>query len=116
MPEEVTQKRAMEVVIAWTTLPPEADAAGFARVLVDERLAACVTRCGPVRSFYRWQGGVEQADEQLLMIKTTRRRIDVLRARVIELHPYDTPEFIVAPVIDGAPDYLNWVSESTRSA
>jgi len=112
----MTQKSAKEAVVAWTTLPPETDATVFARVLVDERLAACVTCCGPVQSVYRWQGDVEREDEQLVMIKTTRRRVDALRARVIDLHPYDTPEFIVVPVIDGAPDYLHWVSDSTRSA
>ncbi len=109
------QVPAIDVVIAWTTLPPDVDAAAFARTLVEEQLAACVTGCGPVRSVYRWQGAVEQADEQLVMIKTTTPCVDALRARVIDLHPYDTPEFIVAPVIDGAPDYLRWVSESTRS-
>ena len=112
----MTQESAREAVVAWTTLPPEMDAAVFARVLVDERLAACVTCCGSVRSVYRWQDEVEQGDEQLVMIKTTRPRVDALRARVIDLHPYDTPEFIVVPVVDGAPDYLHWVSESTRSA
>ena len=111
----MTDQPVAYVVVAWTTLPPEADAAAFARTLVSERLAACVTRCGTVQSVYRWEGGIEQADEQLVMIKTTRSCVDALRARVIELHPYDTPEFIVAPVIDGARDYLQWVRDSTRS-
>lgn len=109
------QSGATDAVVAWTTLPPEVGAAGFARALVDERLAACVTCCGPVRSVYRWRNGVEHADEQLVMIKTTEPRIDALRARVVELHPYDTPEFIVVPITGGAPDYLRWVTESTRS-
>ena len=111
----MTQESAQEAVVAWTTLPPETDAAVFARVLVDERLAACVTCCGAVQSVYRWEGDVEQEDEQLVMLKTTRRQVDALRARVIDLHPYDTPEFIVVPVIDGAPNYLRWVSDSTFS-
>ena len=47
------------------------------------------------------------------MIKTARRHVETLRDRIVDLHPYDTPEFIVTPVIDGHPDYLRWVVGST---
>ena len=102
-----------DIVIAWTTLPPEADAAALAYALVQEQLAACVTIVGAVHSVYRWEGSVEASDEQLLMIKTARRHVETLRDRIVDLHPYDTPEFIVTPVIDGHPDYLRWVVGST---
>lgn len=103
-----------DIVAAWTTLPPEADAAAFARRLVEDRVAACVTVQGPVRSIYRWQGAIEEEPEQLVLIKTTRARVAALRERVVELHPYDVPELIVVPVIDGNAAYLRWVAESTH--
>lgn len=103
-----------DIVAAWTTLPPEADATAFARRLVEDRVAACVTVQGPVRSVYRWQGAVEEEPEQLVLIKTTRARAAALRERVVELHPYDVPELIVMPVIDGNAAYLRWVAESMR--
>lgn len=103
-----------DIVAAWTTLPPEADAPAFARRLVEDRVAACVTVQGSVRSFYRWQDAIEEETEQLILIKTTRSLVAALRERVLELHPYDVPELIVLPVIDGSPAYLRWVAESTR--
>ena len=102
-----------DTVVAWTTLPPEADAAALAHTLVEEQLAACVTIVGAIHSVYRWQGSVEASDEQLLMIKTASRRVNALRDRIVDLHPYDTPEFIVTMVLDGHPDYLRWIVDST---
>lgn len=107
---------AVTTVVAWTTWPHRADVAGFARTLVEERLAACVTTHSPVRSVYRWQGAVEEEDEQLLMIKTTAGRIARLRERMRQLHPAEVPELVVLPVVDGNPDYLAWVAESTGDA
>lgn len=103
-----------DIVTAWTTLPPEADASAFARRLVEDRVAACVTVQALVHSVYRWQGAIVEEPEQLVLIKTTRRCVAALRERVRELHPYDVPELIVLPVIDGNAAYLQWVTESTR--
>lgn len=102
-----------DTVVAWTTLPPEADAAALAHTLVEDQLAACVAIVGAIHSVYRWQGSVEASDEQLLMIKTASRRVNALRDRIADLHPYDTPEFIVTVVHDGHPGYLRWIVDST---
>ena len=105
--------RENDCVIVCTTLPTGADAEGLGRTLVTERLAACVSVQAPVRSVYRWQGAVESAAEQLLHVKTTARRVDDLRRRLRDLHPYDLPELVVLPIVDGDPAYLAWVVEST---
>ncbi len=103
-------------VVAWTTWPEGADVSGFARTLVEERLAACVTTHARVRSVYRWRGAIEEDDEQLVMIKTTADRIDRLRERMRQLHPAEVPELVVVSVVDGNPAYVAWVAESTREA
>ena len=113
--EQMT-KDSVATVIAWSTWPDRADVSGFARTLVEERLAACVTTHPRVRSVYRWQGAVEEDDEQLVMVKTTADRIDRLRERMRQLHPAEVPELVVLPVVDGSPAYLAWVAESTRDA
>ena len=100
-------------VVAWTTWPAGADVSGFARALVEERLAACVTVHAQVRSVYRWRGVIEEDDEQLVMIKTTANSINRLQARMRELHPAEVPELVVLPVVDGNPAYLAWVEEAT---
>ena len=102
--------------IALTTLPLDRDAEALARMLIDERLAACVNVLPPMRSIYAWKGVTEAADERQLVIKTTRDRLRELQIRLRELHPYDVPEFVVIPIAEGSSDYLAWLTESTRSS
>ena len=102
-----------DCVIVWTTLAADVDAARFAETLVAERLAACVTVQAPMDSVYRWQGGLEHDRERQVVIKTTADRLQALATRVHELHPYELPEFLVTPVVDGSDGYLAWVRAST---
>ncbi len=101
-----------DCLLALTTCPDPGSAARIARTLVDERLAACVSRLPGVTSTYRWQGGVEEDAEVLLLVKTTAARLPALRERLAELHPYDVPELIAVPVEDGLPAYLDWLRQA----
>ena len=101
-----------DVVIVLTTMPAEADIVAFSRALVDERLAACVSSSGEMRSVYRWEGNVTEDVERQVIIKTTAGRIEELRARMTSLHPYHVPEFIVLPSVDGSEDYFEWVRQA----
>jgi periplasmic divalent cation tolerance protein len=103
-----------DYVIVMTTLPGDADVAALARALVEARLAACVNILPPMESVYRWEGEIEQERERQLVIKTSRGRVAALWDRVRELHPYDVPEFVVLPIVDGNDAYLRWVGDSTR--
>ncbi len=108
---------ADEYVIALTTLPVDADATTFARTLVGERLAACASVLAPMTSVYTWEGDVAEEQERQVVLKTSREGIPALWDRVRELHPYDVPEFVVVPIIDGNDAYLRWIAESVgRSA
>ena len=74
-------------VVVLVTLPLEVNAGGFARTLVEERLAACISVSGEIRSVYRWEGQVQDDTEFLLVVKTQAERVGTLAARVDELHP-----------------------------
>jgi periplasmic divalent cation tolerance protein len=102
-------------VVVLTTLGADADAVALARVLVDERLAACVNVLPVMTSVYRWQGRVEQEREQQVVIKTSMERVGALEARLRVLHPHELPEFLVIPVTGGSEAYLGWVGESVKS-
>lgn len=106
----------MSVLVCLCTCPDEASAAAIAGALVRERLAACVNRLPAVRSTYRWQGRVEEAEEVLLLIKTTKDRLDDLIGRVQALHPYELPELIAVEAQGGLTPYLTWVDEQTRES
>ena len=100
-----------EFIVVYVTAGSTEEADRLARSLVDERLAACVNRIKSVQSVYRWQGKVEQSEEELLIIKTSRERFAALEKRVRELHSYSVPEVIALPVIDGSSNYLKWLKE-----
>ena len=101
-----------EYVLVWTTVSADAEWRRMASILVDERLAACVSASSEMESTYRWEGQVETSKERQLVIKTTAARVAALEARVRALHDYDLPEFIVVPVVGGSEAYLNWIKES----
>ena len=88
----------------------------LARVLVEERLAACGSVVPSMTSVYRWQGAVEEEAEALVMLKTTAHRVERLTARARDLHPYEVPEIVALPVAGGNAEYLAWVGEETRDA
>jgi periplasmic divalent cation tolerance protein len=72
----------MDFVIVLTTYPADRDPSSLAQALVTERLAACVNVLPPMQSIYRWEGQVEQATEQQLVIKTSAERVDAVRRRL----------------------------------
>jgi periplasmic divalent cation tolerance protein len=86
----------------------------LARALVDEHLCACVSVVPAVRSFFRWEGRVESAEELLLVAKTTPAAVARLRARIVALHPYQVPEVIELPVAGALPKYLEWLVAAVR--
>ncbi len=101
-----------EFAVVLTTFPADGDAETFAETLIAERLAACVNVLPPMRSVYAWEGKIERADERQLLIKTRIDSVHRLERRLKELHRYDTPEFLVVPVLDGSRDYLAWLGAS----
>jgi periplasmic divalent cation tolerance protein len=93
------------------------EALRIARTVVDSRLAACVNiLAGSVTSIYRWKGEIETAKERLLLIKTSRKRLAKLQAKVEQLHSYDVPEFIALPIAAGSRSYLSWLHENLRGS
>jgi periplasmic divalent cation tolerance protein len=98
-------------VIVLTTLGAATDAAAFARVLVGERLAACVNVLPPMTSLYRWKGAIEEDSERQLVIKTTSDRVAAIEARFRDVHPYELPEFIVLSA-EASSAYQQWVHDA----
>jgi len=100
-----------EFIMVYITVGSSEEGDRLARALVEERLAACVNRIRPVQSVYRWQGKVEQSEEELLIIKTGEHLFERLKKRVEELHSYSVPEIIAVPILKGNESYLHWLGE-----
>jgi periplasmic divalent cation tolerance protein len=112
-PSRTGQAGAGAPLVVLTTAPDRETAERIARALVERSLAACVNLVPGVRSLYRWKGKIEEADEVLLVVKTTAARIRELERALGEIHPYDVPEFIAfEPATVGA-EYLAWLVQET---
>jgi periplasmic divalent cation tolerance protein len=101
--------------IVLSTASSEEEARKIAHRLVERRLAACVNIVPQVQSIYRWKEKVEEANEWLLLIKTTEATFGQVRHAIADLHSYDVPECICLTIEDGSPDYLQWIGDSVSA-
>ncbi len=103
-----------EYIQVVTTVEQKSDAENIANTLLGKRLAACAQILGPVTSMYWWQGRIEQAGEYQCLLKSRQDLFDELRKAVLEVHPYEVPEILAFPVLDGSESYLRWLDEELR--
>jgi periplasmic divalent cation tolerance protein len=101
-------------IVIFVTAASHGECKKIARHLVETRLAACVNISQPIESIYRWEGQIAEEGEYLLLIKSTRELFSEIRSEISKIHSYHTPEIICLPVIDGAPSYLQWISDSVK--
>ncbi|MHA6289379.1 divalent-cation tolerance protein CutA [Maricaulis sp. CAU 1757] len=103
--------------LLYSTWPDEAAAHAAAHTLVERRLCACVNIMKGVTSVYRWQDGVQQAQECVAIFKTTTDQARSLRDEIVRLHPYDEPAVVALPVEAeaSAASFLAWISQATEA-
>lgn len=100
---------ATGVSVVLVTAPSEEVAMSMARSLLDEGQISCANIIPKIRSVYRWKGEVCDEAEVLMVLKAPSEIFEVLRARIVELHPYETPEVLRLEVAEGHRPYLDWV-------
>lgn len=98
-----------DCVLVYVTAATREEARTLARTAVQEHLAACANLVGKIESFYHWEGGFEQGEEILLILKTHASKLQALTQRLHALHSYDCPAIVAVPIAGGNPDYLRWV-------
>jgi periplasmic divalent cation tolerance protein len=103
-----------DALLVFTTLPSADKAAELAKLVVEERLAACANLLPAIRSIYRWQGKLQDENEVLLLLKTRAEHLERLKLRILELHPYEVPEVLAVPVEAGYQPYLDWLAGETK--
>ncbi|MGM0526305.1 MAG: divalent-cation tolerance protein CutA [Pseudomonadota bacterium] len=96
------------------TCGDEQEANALAHYLIKEKLAACVNIIPKIQSVYEWNGKVENDSELLLIIKTSKLKLQSLKEAVKQKHSYDSPELISFKIDDGLPDYLSWIEAQTK--
>ncbi len=103
-----------EFIELTTTTSNADDAHALAYQLVQQRLAACVQVTGPIRSFYRWQGELCEADEMRVTVKSLARLTEPLIAAIESQHSYDTPQIIVTNVARCSAKYAQWLRDQVE--
>lgn len=98
------------IVTVYATFASEEEARRIARILVEERLAACANILGGCHSIYRWRGTIEESEEVAALFKTSADRAEALIARLAELHSYEVPAAVVWPIATAWPAYAGWVA------
>ena len=104
----------LEPILVMTNFPDKKGAVALAEALIAQHLAACVNVLSPCTSIYRWQGAVEWADEIPVLIKTLRQHYDQVEQLIKIMHPYELPEVIMVPILNGLPAYLQWIANETQ--
>ena len=89
------------------------EAKRISKILVETRLAACVNLIPEMYSIYEWQGKIEESQEVVLIAKTTTDCFERLKAAIIEHHSYECPCIVALPMIEGNPDFLQWIRSQT---
>lgn len=105
-PEKVRMTDYIQTITATET---EVDAQAIANTVVGKRVAACAQIIGPITSTYWWQGKIETAEEWLCVIKSRKDIYKELEEAIQRVHPYEVPEILAMPVIEGSRDYLEWL-------
>ncbi|HZU26518.1 MAG TPA: divalent-cation tolerance protein CutA [Bryobacteraceae bacterium] len=103
-------------IVVLSTCSSAEEAGRIARRLVESRLAACVNIMPRIRSVYRWKDAIEESEEVLLLIKSSRPLFDSLQAEIGRLHSYETPEAVALSIVDGSEPYLAWLAHELAPA
>jgi len=94
-----------------TTTTPDRDSAfKIAKLLIEQKLAACV-QMFPIESIYTWKGQVCQEKEIILLIKSKSSLFEQIKTLIKENHQYEVPEIIQIPITDGLPEYIKWIND-----
>ena len=103
----------MNVHFVYITASSEEEAAQIGKEMVKARLAACANIIGPIRSYYWWEGELQEDKEAVVILKTREELVGKLIHSVKAIHSYDCPCVVSLAVVEGNPDFLKWICDET---
>jgi len=104
----------MSAVMVYITAGDKQEAEKVGKALVESKTAACVNIVEGMQSMFWWNGGVEKDNEVVVVAKTKVGLVSELTEAVKSVHSYDCPCVVAIPVIDGNPEFLQWIQEETK--
>lgn len=100
--------------LLYCTTSNQQEAQKIGQILVEEQLAACVNILPGMLSIYRWEGKIEQANEAVLIVKTTHNIVETTIKRIVHLHSYDCPAVLQLAIESGHAGFLDWMKNQVR--
>ncbi len=91
------------------THPNKEHAERITRGVIDAKLAACVL-VTDVKSFYNWEGKLNEDDEVVTLLKTSTDKAADLQKYIETNHDYDIPA-IISFQANANQTYSNWLNE-----
>ena len=105
-----------KLVLIYSTYASLAEAERIGEALIDRGLAACVNIFPGMTSIYLWEGKRQRESETAMLIKTRQAVAATVIAEVRALHSYSNPAVVALPIVDGSPDFLDWILAQTKGA
>ncbi|MEK6615202.1 MAG: divalent-cation tolerance protein CutA [Bacteroidota bacterium] len=104
----------MKIIFAYITAKNKSEAKKIGRVLLEARLCTCVNIFDKMNSMYWWEGKIEEANEAVLIAKTTKKLFKKLSAKVKSIHRYSCPCILQIEISDGNKEYVQWLMENVK--
>ena len=99
----------MDMRLVLVTHPSKEHAERITRGVIDAKLAACVL-VADVKSFYNWEGKLNEDEEVVTLLKTSTEKVADLEKYIEANHDYDIPA-IISFQANANKGYANWVKE-----
>jgi periplasmic divalent cation tolerance protein len=100
--------------LIYITTSGEEESEKIAKTLLEERIVACANIIPSMKSFYWWEGEIEEDTESILFLKTRSDKLDTIIRRVKDIHSYDIPCILEISIQSGSEDYLKWLEDSLQ--
>ncbi len=99
----------MDMRLVLVTHPNKEHAERITRGVIDAKLAACVL-VADVKSFYNWEGKLNEDDEVVTLLKTSTEKVTDLEKYIETNHDYDIPAIITLQA-NANQAYGNWLND-----
>jgi periplasmic divalent cation tolerance protein len=102
-----------QAILIFCTVPDNNEAKSIARLLIEKKLAACCSIMPNLVSIFSWDDAIEEANELLLLIKTSQKKYEQVEKEIKMVHSYSVPEIIATPITEASQAYLDWIFKNT---
>ena len=102
--------------LVYVTAADVEEAQEIGRAMVEARLAACANVFPEMLPIFLWEGEIGEGAESVVILKTTRERVEDLIAAIEAMHSYECPCAVVLPIAGGSKAFLDWITLETSEA